>query len=503
MSSPAAPAPAVTPDQPVALSEAETKLLDRSLVRGMFWTGLVKWASQVVSWSTTILVARMLRPEDYGIVGMAATFVGVVSLLNEFGVGITIVSLRSLTHQAVAQLNGLSVILGIAGFFLCAALAVPLANFYSTPEVAPVVIVMAIGFVFSGFRSVPSALLQKELRFRALALIDGVQVFVQAAFMVAVAFLGFGYWTLVVGGVVGTLVATLATLWVKTHPIARPSMAPLREAITFSWHIVLSRLSWYVQSSADSIVAGKVLGQAALGVYGMALSLAMVPVEKIAAVVSQVTTSLFAAVQKDPLALRRYFLSLSEGFSLVIFPATMGIALVAEEFVPLVLGDKWMDVIPPLQVLAFYAAFRAIQTLPPQVLFVTGGSRLGMWNALGVAVVLPVTFYLCSRWGTQGIAMSWLIVHPIAAIQTNWFVFRQIRLTVLDYLGALRPALVGCVFMIVVVMAAKHMMSPDWPLPVRFAGEVLSGAATYALTTLSLHGERVRSFIRLIRTGAG
>lgn len=501
MSSPAAPAPSAMPNQPAVMSEADTKFLDRSLVRGMFWTGLVKWASQVVSWATTILVARMLRPEDYGIVGMASAFIGVVSLLNEFGVGITIVSLRNLSSRAVSQLNSLSVMLGFGGFLLCAGLAMPLAEFYATPEVASVVTVMAVGFVFSGFRSVPSALLQKALRFRVLAMIDGLQVFVQAAFMVAVAFMGYGYWTLVVGGVVGTLVAMVATLLVQTHAFARPSIEPLREAITFSWHIVISRLSWCIQSNADSIIAGKVLGQAALGAYGMALSLAMVPVEKIAAVVSQVTTSLFAAVQQDPVALRRYFLSLTEGFSLVIFPATVGIALVAEELVLLVLGAKWSEAVPPLQILAFYASFRAIQTLPPQILFVTGGSRLGMWNALGVAGVLPATFYFCSRWGTAGIAASWLIVHPLAAIQTNWFVFRRINLTVREYFLALRPALVGCVCMIVVVFAAKQSMPLSWPLAARLTGEVLSGAGAYALTTLSIHGERVRSFAQIIRKG--
>ena len=488
-------------DMPARGDSLDTKLLDRSLVQGMFWTGGVKWASQVVSWLTTILVARILTPGDYGIVGMATAFIGIVSLLNEFGVGITIVSLRDLSDRVVAQLNSLSVIFGVAGLLLCCAVAVPLAQFYGTSEVAPVVMVMAIGFVLTGFRTVPSALLQKELRFRVLALIDGLQVFVQAAFMVAVAFMGFGFWTLVVGGLVGTLVAMVATLAVRTHPFAPPSMTALKEAMTFSKHIVLSRLSWCIQSNADSVVAGKVLGQAALGAYGMALSLAMAPVEKIAAVVSQVTTSLFAAVQKDPAALRRYFISLTEGFALIIFPATLGIALVAEELVPLVLGEKWLEVTPPLQVLACYAAFRAIQTLPPQVLFVTGGSRLGMWNALGVSIVLPITFYLCSRWGTQGIAMSWLIVHPLAAIPTNWFVFRKIELNILDYFRSLRPALVGCLCMLVVVVLVKQSMPDGWPLATRFVGEVAAGAAMYALTTLVLHGERARAFIRVIRRG--
>ena len=290
--------------QSASLGSTDTKFLDQSLIKGMFWTGLVKWSSQIVSWVTTIFVARLLRPEDYGVVGMAGTFIGLVALLNEFGVGITIVSLRDLNQRVVAQLNSLSVVLGVAGFLLSCAAAVPLGVFYGTPEVAWVVVALAGGFLFTGFRTVPGALLQKELRFRVLALIDGLQVFIQAAFMVLMAALGFGYWTLVVGGLVGTLSGTIATLIVRTHSFAMPSTSSLKEAMTFSWHIVLARLSWCIQSNADSVITGKVLGQTALGFYGMALSLAMVPVEKIAAVVNQVTTSLFAAVQKDTAALR-------------------------------------------------------------------------------------------------------------------------------------------------------------------------------------------------------
>jgi teichuronic acid exporter len=487
--------------QSASLGSTDTKFLDQSLIKGMFWTGLVKWSSQIVSWVTTIVVARLLRPEDYGLVGMAGTFIGLVALLNEFGVGITIVSLRDLNQRVVAQLNSLSVVLGAAGFLLSCAAAVPLGAFYGTPDVAWVVVALAGGFLFTGFRTVPGALLQKELRFRVLAVIDGLQVFIQAAFMVLMAALGFGYWTLVVGGLVGTLSGTIATLIVRTHSFAMPSMSSLKEAVTFSWHIVLARLSGCIQSNADSVIAGKVLGQTALGFYGMALSLAMVPVEKIAAVVNQVTTSLFAAVQKDTAALRRYFLSLTEGFSLIIFPATVGIALVAEEFVLLVLGEKWSGVVPPLEVLAFYAAFRAIQTIPPQILFVTGGSRLGMWNALGVAIVLPVTFYLLSAWGTRGIALAWLIVHPLAATQTNWFVFKKIDVTVGQYLAALRPAMIGCLCMVAAVIFVKEAMPAAWPVGMKFAVEVTAGAAVYALTALSIHGERVRAFVQVIRTG--
>jgi len=115
--------------------------------------------------------------------------------------------------------------------------------------------------------------------------------------------------------------------------------------------------------------------------------------------------------------------------------------------------------------------------------------------------VNDLTSFTSGDWDTQGIAMSWLIVHPLAAVQTNRFVFRQIDLKILEYFGSLRPAFVGCVCMLVVVVLVKQTMPHSWPLATRFAGEVAAGAATYALTTLIIHGERARSFIQVIRKG--
>src|SRR5271166_2395619 len=114
---------AVTISSDIGLQQPE---LDRHLVRGLAWTGGVKWGSQVVTWASTLIVARLLRPEDYGIVGMAAVYLGLITLISEFGVGTAVVTLRELTADQTAQLNSLSLMLGLGGFLVSCAVAFPL-----------------------------------------------------------------------------------------------------------------------------------------------------------------------------------------------------------------------------------------------------------------------------------------------------------------------------------------------------------------------------------------
>ena len=135
--------------------------LDRSFVRNVFWTGAAKALSQLLGWVSSFFVARVLAPEDYGLVGMATVFLGVVTLVSESGIGITIVTLRHLDREQVAQLNVVAVLLGAAGFVACAAAAVPLGWFFRSEALPAVVIALGTTFVLSGFRVVPNALLQQ------------------------------------------------------------------------------------------------------------------------------------------------------------------------------------------------------------------------------------------------------------------------------------------------------------------------------------------------------
>src|SRR5208282_4672944 len=148
-------------------------------------------------------------------------------------------------------------------------------------------------------------------------------------------------------------------------------------------------------------------GAAPLGAYTIAWTLAHSPLEKLTTLVNRVTPSVYAKIQTDSEALRRYLRNITGGMALIIFPATIGMALVAPEFVPLVLGSKWSGVVAPLELLALHALIRSNVILLSPLLIVIGEERLVMWNSVMATIVLPVSFYACSRWGTVGIAAAW------------------------------------------------------------------------------------------------
>lgn len=490
----------MTTSAPAApLAPTPRAALDRSLLGGIAWTGGVRWASQVVGWASTLVVARLLTPADYGIVGMGAVFVGLVTLLSEFGLGAAVVLLREVEPAQARQINTLSVLLGIASAGATWAAAEPMARLMDTPQLAGVLRALAIGFVAAGFRTVPDALLQKEMRFRSLALMDGGQAVAVAVATVGLAAAGAGYWTLVAGTLLGGFIATGMAVARRPQGFAVPRVKEIGGAMAFSGRLLVSRLSWYVYSSADFMVVGKVLGERALGAYNLAWSLAAIPVGKVSGMVMRVTPAYFSAVQDDPPALRRYLLRVTEGVALVTFPMTLGLAAVADDLVRVALGEKWAAAAVPLRLLAAYASLRSISPLLSQVLAAVGEMPFAMRNNLVAAVVLPVAFVVAARQGIQAVAWAWIIVHPLVLAPLVARTCRRLSMPLRDYLRALSPALGGSAVMLAAVAAAR-MASPDtWPVGARFAAQVLAGAAAYAGAVLLLHRDRLLAFRTLLR----
>jgi len=469
-------------------------------VRGVAWTAAAKWASQGLAWVSWLIVARLLTPEDYGLLGMAAIYLGLIALLSEFGLGTAVLAVRELSVGQIGQLNGLAVVLGLAGLLASCAVAIPLGRFFHAPQLPLVVVAMSTTFVITSFKTVPLALLQRDLRFKALALIDLSQALVLAISMIGFAVAGFGYWTLVSGAVLSALISTGAMLRLRRAPFAWPRPKSLKPALTLSSNVLISRLCWYVSANADFLVAGRILGKASLGFYNVGWTLASVPVDKVTSLIGQVTPAFFAAVQKDPPAIRRYLLRITEGIALITFPVSLGLALVARDFVLTVLGSKWEGTVAPLQVLAAYAAFRSITPLLAQVLHSIRDTKFAMWTMVAAAVVMPTSFYFCGqRWGTVGLAMAWVLVDPLFAFMLYWRTFSKIELSPGAYLGALWPALSGSALMAAAVLGVGVFIGSEWTAGLRLAAQIGVGVITYGLACVVLHRKRLEAFRELVK----
>ncbi|PYO84812.1 MAG: hypothetical protein DMD65_02305 [Gemmatimonadetes bacterium] len=294
---------------------------------------------------------------------------------------------------------------------------------------------------------------------------------------------------------------TAATVALRRPRFAWPHRQSLTHAMTFSRHIIVGRLAWYVYSNADFLVAGRILGKVALGLYEVGWNLANVPIEKITSLVGQVTPAVFSAVQRDHAALRRYLLRVTEGLALITFPASLGLALVAPDFVLLTLGDKWQGAIAPLQLLALSTGFRAVTPLLPQVLNVVGETRLSMQYGLLCVTVLPTGFYLLgARWGTVGLALVWVVVFPLLVLPAYRRVLQVIELSSGEYLRALWPAASASLIMGAAVVAVERAAGAAQVSRVLgFSAQVAVGAIAYTLVCAALHRARIAAFFQLLR----
>lgn len=495
---PESPAP---PPAGVDVGVKEIARLDGHLIRGAAWTGSVKWLSQPFAWISTLIVARILSPTDYGILGMATFYLGFVKMVSEFGIGAAIVSIRDVSDEQIAQLNGLSLIVGVLTFVASCLIAWPLGMFFRAPQLPPVVIALSAAYALAALQSVPLAVLRRDLRFRRVALIDATQAMVTSMSAILFAWLGFRYWSLVLCTVTGVITMTALVLVGAPRSYRWPRRKSLGKILSFSRDMLVTRMAWYFGQDADFFVAGRVLGKAPLGFYSFGWTLANVAVEKITAMVLGVTPSVLARVQHDHAALRRYVLNISESLALITFPVTIGLALVADDVVHLALGDKWAGTATPLRLLAISAAVRSVTPILGQLPAVLDETRFQMRLNIVSTVLLPLGFLAGSHWGIVGIAASWLVVQPLVVLlPLTHRMFRRIGMRYGEYFRCFSASLGATLTMCVAVLGARIAIGDEVPRIWRLVACVLVGALAYGGFLFVLHRDRLGQYITRIRS---
>lgn len=483
-------------EPPAAESAQFPSLIDRSLVRSVAWNAASDWGSQIFTWLAFLVVMRLLTPADFGIVALSAVLMPYLGQMTGMGIPRAVVQLRGLSDDQLAQLATVNITAGILCFAIGTFLAKPLAAFFRTPQLASVFIVACSGLIVGALCGVSAAVLTKNLRFRLLSVLGAATALIAAAATLVMAFLGLGYWALLLGSLLASMVRAAVILRIRPLRLAWPHFSEIREPLKFGWHASVSVLAMNSYQRLDNFIAGRMLGQSALGFYGTAWEFANVPIEKVTSLVTTVIPSYLAAVQDQPAALRRYLRGLTEVIALVTFPATVGLSLVAHELVPLVFGHKWDGMISPLRVLSFYAAFRSIVALLPKVLAAVGKVRYVMWNDLAALIILPIAFYIGSHRGTVGIAWGWVAAYPLVVLPLYRTTFQAIDMKVGEYFRALRPALNGTIAMIAAVQFVKYRLGPTERLLPRLVLEVAVGALVYLGILWFLHRDRLLVLIR-------
>ena len=480
--------------------EVEKDELAGKFARGVAWSGLAKTVSQSISWLATLLVARYLAPGDYGLFGLAMLYLGLLQLVSDFGLGTAILANRHASDDDLPEIHGLAALSGVVGMIVVAGTAPLVGRFFAAPQLPLLLIALSPTFLINSLRTVPQSLLQREFRFKWLAGLDAGQALALSGLSIGLAMAGFGYWTLAIAAMVSALLNTSIVLWRKRVPIRVPVLGRLGPLLGFSGQVVLQRIAWYLSSNADFATAGKLLGKAAAGNYMLAWNFANAPIERVANLILQVSPSVLGAAASDRAALKRHVLRATQMIALAVFPMCIGMALIARPFITLFLGSKWEGAILPLQLLAAYAAVRALMPLLGQVLLVVGEERYATRLMFVNVIVMTTAFVVGAKLaGVGGIAAAYMLAHPFVATAYGTRALRRIGCTLREFfVEAVWPATACSILMTGGVLGAAFITRRSTP-NIGLASQIIVGAATYAVAAGLFYRTQIQTLLAAAR----
>lgn len=402
--------------------------LREKTVKSLALVGGSQIISRVISFATTIVMARILSPDDYGAMAMATLVIGFISFFNEIGISAAVVQRENITEEELAGCFYISTCFGLLCWILSYFLGFVATDFFEVAILEQILPVLGIGLITASLHAVSMGLMRKELRFKEISALAIATVFIGSVLTVILGILGYGIWSLVIGNVVSQGIKTVCILYLSgwSPKILGGIKAGMHVAL-YGLNITYTRVLWFIYSSADNAIVGKVVGQGALGHYSMAFTLASLPSSHITGLVVNVSSPVFAKLQSDPEALKNNVLSFIRGVAYISFPALAGLAAVANDLVLVVIGEKWSDTILPFQILCILGFWKSIDPILSQALISTGhATQVARYTTL-CSVILPVAIYLGSlSSGIVGAAIAWVTIYPLL----NVFLFRLTRISI-------------------------------------------------------------------------
>lgn len=453
--------------------------LGARVTSGLRWATLSRVLTQALTWGSTLLVVRLLAPVDYGLAAMAGVLAGYLTLWNELGLSVTLIQRRTTDDTTLRAVFGILLAIGVA-LCLLTGLASPLiAGVFGDPRITPLARLVSLNFLLMPFVIIPHALLSIDMNIRALSLVGLICALTGAAVTLGLAYLGFGAYALIWGPLATTF--TRAIILNLRRPFAgKPTWRPayLREYASFSMNVLLSRTVWYWYSESDNLIVGRLLGANLLGVYSLGRQLAQMPMERVTEITNMIALPAYASVGNDPARVRDAYIKTIRLVAVVAFPVFWGLALVADDLVPLVMGARWTGAVPVLQILCIVMPLRTIGTLATAPLLALGRADSALNFSILPALLIPLSLLIGIRWGLAGVAAAWAVAYPIAFVAATFRTRSVFNASMLQLCAPMAAPALSAALMVAAVAAILALTS--WPSLVLLVSKTLLGMSIYA-----------------------
>ncbi|MDJ0642403.1 MAG: lipopolysaccharide biosynthesis protein [Erythrobacter sp.] len=453
------------------------------------WRWGTQVAAQIITWTSTILVVRLLDPTDYGLFAMSQVVITALAFLNGASFATSLVQTERIDERRVGQVFGL--LLMFNGTLAIAQLlfAPYAAAYFREPLVADMLRLQAVIFLTVPFTALPSELLARDLKFRKQGQVNMASAVVGAVVALALAWYDFGVWALVYAPIAMFVTRAIGLTWaagLKVKPVFDPRGA--WDLVTFGGTLTLCQLFWIIQSQSDIVIAGRLLPTYDLGLYSEALFLTLIVTGRFIPPINEVALAAYSELHRARKSLGPYFLKTARMVMMVSAPIYVGLALTSEAAILTLFGDKWAGMVPIVGGLAIVMPAFALHLICSPVTNAMGRPNVYLATSVAGAIIMPIAFLwgVAGGWsdsgsGAMGLVHAWWIAAPLLCTITLTMTLPRIGLTPLNLARELAPIALACGAMAVSVLAAQRF-APFGTHWIDLVWNGFVGASVYAAT---------------------
>jgi lipopolysaccharide exporter len=459
--------------------------LKAQAISGGKWTAFSTVITTALQLLQLLVLARLLKPEDFGLMAMVMVVIGFAQAYADFGVSAAIIQRQDATRNQLSSLYWLNIVSGIFLFLLMWVITPLVILLFHEPRLKALVEVVSLGFLITPIGVQFQMLLQKTLRFDVLARQDIATSILGLCVTSLLAWLGYGVWALVWGQLSTASAKTILlvqTGWREWSPSLRFRFEDLHGYLSFGIYQMGERAINYLNSRFDQLLIGYLLGPQSLGYYNFAFNLVIQPISRINPVLTKVAFPVFAKIQGDDNRLRVGYFSVQRILSMANFPILVGFSAVAPFFIPVVFGEQWHPAIVLVEILAFVALIRSTGNPVGSLLLAKGRADLGFqWNAMLLITQIPGILLSAHFGGVVGVCVGLLILQ-VAYFWMSYFVLIRSLLgpCFSGYIKSMVPPLVLSMVMVIPVLLLPLLLTVASPIWMPFM-QVICGSLFYCI----------------------
>lgn len=420
----------------------DTSHLGKNLKKRSIQSGAVTVGSQglkmMIHLGSTMILARILVPEDYGIMAMVMAIAGFAKMFINMGLSAATIQRADINQAQVSTLFWINAGMGLLLMILLASLSPVVAWFYNTPELTWVTVAMSTMFLLNGLSVQHSALMSRQMRFFALSAINVVSMLAGISVAIFAALQGLGYWALVLNSLVNSFcTVSLKWLTVRWLPSLPSRASGVGSMIKFGSDLLGFNIVNYFARNLDNILIGRFHGSGPLGFYNKAYQLLMMPITNLRDPLLRVATPALSRLQNEPENYRNYYIKLVSILAFMSMPLVTFLFVCSDHVIGFILGPKWIEASELFKILALVALIQPVVSTQGLVMISTGRSRRYLvLGILGVAVI-SLAFVLGVPWGAKGVAIAYVIAEYVKFLPFLYISIKDTPVSIINFLYAI------------------------------------------------------------------